>query len=248
MHRNQNYWNSPRGNPMRKIAITIRVCLVGIILIFISGCLGLEGFPSAPASTPAPAPAPTGTTAGAKVDPAQVARLKRLMLPLARVMNNPIPSGQIQVGVVDDPQINAGSAGSGQFIVTTGLLNKANDQQLQSILAHEMAHDDLGHSAKAQAMGTGLNIATVLLDQIFPGSGQFTPIAGNLAIRAYGRNEEYAADQHGVALLRKINLDGKSMMVSTLTWLQQTTGGSEGGFFATHPGTPDRIDRVRNLP
>jgi predicted Zn-dependent protease len=93
-----------------------------------------------------------------------------------------------------------------------------------------------------------LNIATVLLDQIFPGSGQFTPIAGNLAIRAYGRNEEYAADQHGVGLLRKLNLDGKGMMVNTLTWLQQQSGGGGGGFFATHPSTPDRIDRVRNMP
>jgi predicted Zn-dependent protease len=38
------------------------------------------------------------------------------------------------------------------------------------------------------------------------------------------------------------------MMVNTLTWLQQTTGGSSGGFFSTHPATDDRVDRVRNLP
>ncbi len=170
------------------------------------------------------------------------------MPPLIRVMNNPIPSGEVQVTVVDDPQINAGSAGSGQFIVTTGLLNKANDRHLESVLAHEIAHDDLGHVAKAQTLGAGLNIATVLLDQLFPGSGQLTPIAGNLVIRAYGRQEEYEADRHGVVLLRKLHPNGKEMMVDTLTWLQQTTGSSAGGFFATHPTTDDRIDRVRNMP
>ncbi len=227
---------------MNKNVSAIKFVLVGLFLVAIAGCVGLGGIPSAPP------PQPTGPATGAQVDQAQVERLKRLMLPLIQVMNRPIPAGQAQVVVVDDPQINAGSAGSGQFIVTTGLLRQANDQRLQAILAHEIAHDDLGHSAKAQTMGAGLNIATVLLDQIFPGSGQFTPIAGSLAIRAYGRNEEYAADAHGVTLLRRINLDGKRMMVDTLTWLERTAGGSSGGFFATHPATPDRIDRVRNLP
>jgi Zn-dependent protease with chaperone function len=163
-------------------------------------------------------------------------------------MNNPISSGQVQVSVVEDPQINAGSAGRGQFIVTTGLLSKANDEHLQSVLAHEIAHDDLGHVSKAQTLGAGLNIATVLLEQFFPGSGQLTPLAGNLVIRAYGRSEEYEADRHGVVLLRKINPNGKQMMVNTLTWLQQTAGSSAGGFFATHPSSTDRIDRVRNMP
>jgi Zn-dependent protease with chaperone function len=36
-------------------------------------------------------------------------------------------------------------------------------------------------------------------------------------------------------------------MGNTLTWLLQTSGPS-GGFFATHPGTEDRIQRIHNLP
>ncbi|MGK2905187.1 MAG: M48 family metallopeptidase [Desulfuromonadales bacterium] len=229
---------------MNKIFVAIKFVLVWLLLVAVAGCLVPGGIPSDTSS----APRPTGKTAGVKVDPGQAERLKRLMLPLLRVMDRPISSRQAQVSIVDDPQINAGSAGSGQFIVTTGLLRQANDVQLESILAHEIAHDDLGHVAKAQAMGQGLNIVTVLLEQYFPGSGQLAPIAGNLVIRAYGRNEEYAADQHGVVLLRRIHPNGKEMMVNTLAWLQQTTGGSEGGFFATHPGTTDRIDRVRNMP
>lgn len=223
---------------------SIKVSLVGFSLISLVGCLGLDGVLSPPSSTPPP----TSTSTTGKVDAAQVDRLKRLMLPLLAVMNNPLAPEQTQVSLVDDPQINAGSAGRGQFIVTTGLLNKANDVQLQSILAHEIAHDDLGHVAKAQALGAGLNIATVLLGQYFPGSEQLAPLAGTLAIRAYGRKEEYEADRHGVELLRKIHPNGKEMMVSTLTWLQQTAGSGEGGFFATHPTTDDRIDRVRNMP
>lgn len=230
---------------MTQTVIAIKVALVGLSLGALVGCLGLDG---GTPSAPVPAPRPTDATTAEKVDSAQAERLKRLMIPLLQVMDRPISAKQAQVSVVDDPQINAGSAGSGQFIVTTGLLRKANDVQLESILAHEIAHDDLGHVAKAQALGAGLNVATVLLDQFFPGSGQLTPIVGGLAIRAYGRNEEYAADMHGVALLRRLHPNGKEMMVNTMVWLQQTTGGSGGGFFATHPATDDRIDRLRNMP
>lgn len=229
---------------MNKAVGAIKMVLAGLCLVAVTGCMELGGVPGDSSS----APRSTGTAAGGKVDAAQAERLKRLMIPLLQVMDRPISVKQAQVSVIDDPQINAGSAGSGQFIVTTGLLRQANDVQLESILAHEIAHDDLGHVAKAQALGAGLNVATVLLDQFFPGSGQITPIVGGLAIRAYGRNEEYAADMHGVKLLRRLHPNGKEMMVNTMVWLQQTTGGSGGGFFATHPATDDRIDRLRNMP
>ena len=229
---------------MNKTVIAIKMLLAGFFLVAVAGCLEPGGIP-ADSSSP---PRSTGTASGAKVDATQVERLERLMVPLLRVMDHPISSRQVQIDVIDEPEINAGSAGSGQFVVTTGLLRQANDVHLESILAHEIAHDDLGHVAKAQALGAGLNIASVLLDQFFPGSGQITPIAGNLAIRAYGRNEEYAADTHGVVLLRRIHPNGKERMVDTMTWLQQTAGNSGGGFFATHPATDDRIDRIRKMP
>jgi len=229
---------------MNKTIVAIKLVLIGLLVVGVAGCLELTGSPAGPYSTSQP----SGTASGARVDAAQAERLKRLMIPLLHVMDRPISLKQAQVGVINDPQINAGSAGSGQFIVTTGLLRQANDAQLEAILAHEIAHDDLGHVAKAQALGAGLDIATVLLDQFLPGSGQITPIVGGLAIRAYGRNEEYAADSHGVALLRRLHPNGKQMMVDAMVWLQQTTGGSGGGFFANYLATDDRIDRLRSLP
>lgn len=38
------------------------------------------------------------------------------------------------------------------------------------------------------------------------------------------------------------------MMIETLTWLMQVSGPNSGGFFATHPGTGDRIEAVRQMP
>jgi predicted Zn-dependent protease len=201
-------------------------------------------------SSPSSGGSPGGSTttsappSTARVDPAQVERLKRIMVPLIQAADNKVPLNQVKVGLVDDDHVNAGSAGQGQYIVTTGLLRKANDQQLAGVLAHEVAHDDLRHVAKAQRLQTGLAIGTIILDQIFPGSGQIAPVAGTLIASAYGRNEEYQADAHGAELLKRAGYSPK-VMEQTLTWLMNTEGGSEGGFFATHPATDDRIAALR---
>ena len=213
--------------------------------------LSLAAACAAPVSSPSPSssggsPTPTASAprSTARIDPAQAERLKRVMLPLVQAANNKRPLNQVKIGIVDDDHINAGSAGEGQFIVTTGLLRKANDQQLAGVLAHEVAHDDLGHVAKAQRLQTGVAIGMVILDQIIPGSGQLTPVAGTLISRAYGRHEEYQADAHGAEILKRAGYSPK-VMEETLTWLLNTEGGSEGGFFSTHPATDDRIAALR---
>ena len=195
-------------------------------------------------------PAPTATppaTSQKTVDPAQVERLKKAMVPLLQAMDKPKAPSQVKVGIIDDPTINAANAGNGAFYVTTGLLQKASDDQLLAVMAHEVAHEDLGHVAKAQALGTGLGIGAVILDQIIPGAGRVAPIAGALIQRKYSRNEEYEADRHGVELLKRVGRN-KDVMINTLTWLMSTEGGSSGGgFLSTHPETGDRIEVLRRL-
>jgi Peptidase family M48 len=183
----------------------------------------------------------------ADVDPAPAARLQRVMVPLIQHMDHRMPLDQVKVAITHDPQINAASGGGGQFFVTSGLLEKANDDRLRSVLAHELAHQDLNHVTKAKVLGVGLNLGAALLNQVFPGSGAIAPLAGELVARKYSRTEEYAADRHGVELLRRAGYP-KEMMIETLTWLMQVSGPSSGGFFATHPGTGDRIDAVRKMP
>ncbi len=202
---------------------------------------------SGPASGPAQPPPTASRPAGGKpIDAAQAQRLQKLMVPLVQAMDNRRDLSQVRVGLIDDPSINAANAGGGQFLVTTGLLQQANDAQLQAVIAHEVAHDDLGHVAKAQALGVGLNIGVILLDQIFPGSGAITPLAGELVARGYSRSEEYAADRHGVELLRRVGRP-KSQMIDTLTWLMRSSGGGKGGFLSTHPATGERIEALQRL-
>lgn len=209
-----------------------------------AGCASVSGAPSG-GSTPTktggsqqPAPHP--------LDAQQAERIRRIMTPLVAAMDHPRSLSQVKVGIMDDPHVNAASAGGGEFYVTSGLLQKASDDQLRGVLAHELAHDDLGHVAKAQALGVGLGVGMIILDQVFPGSGRITPIAGALVTSGYSRTEEYAADRHGMEILTRAGYP-KSVMIDTLTWLVQTEGASSGGILASHPGTQDRIDALKKL-
>ena len=231
---------------MSRMRLRIATALVSLVggLSLLSGCAVETSSGGSSPSGPPAASAPSQKTV--RLDPAQAERIRRTMVPLIQAMNHPRPLNKVKVAVVDDPEINAASAGGGEFYVTSGLLQKANDQELMAVLAHEVAHDDLGHVAKAQALGAGVSIGAVILDQIFPGTGQIAPVAGTLITRSYSRKEEYQADKHGVDLLERVG-QSKEVMIQTLTWLMQTEGTSGGGFFATHPATGDRIEALRKL-
>jgi beta-barrel assembly-enhancing protease len=173
-------------------------------------------------------------------------RLRRIMIPLLQATNHPERLNQSRVRIVADPNINAGSAGDGEFLITTGLLGKASDEQLRGILAHEIAHDDLGHPAKMQLVGTGLTLGAALLEKVFPASGAITPIAGSLIASTYSRPQELEADRHGVTILRRAGFS-KDTMARALTWIMQIQGNSGGGFLSTHPATDERVRALKQL-
>lgn len=182
-----------------------------------------------------------------RVNPKDAERLERVMVPLLRAASNPRDLREVRVGIVADPNINAANAGGGEFYVTTGLLEKANDEQLRGVLAHEIAHDDLGHVARAQVLGVGLSIGVVLLEQLIPGSSALTPIAGTLVARRHSRSEELAADRHGVEILRRAGYS-KEVLINALSWVTRTSGsGGNSSFLSTHPATADRIAALKKL-
>jgi predicted Zn-dependent protease len=238
---------------MRRLSLTVSLALA-LALVACAGPSSAQrsssGSPTGSASPTSSQPSRPSTSSAEKtvpVDPQQAERLQRVMVPLLKVMDHPRQPSQVKIGLLDDSHINAASAGSGEFYVTRGLLTKANDDQLSGVLAHELAHDDLGHVAKAQRLGAGLSIGMVILDQIIPGAGSLAPIAGQLIINKYTQREEYQADHHGAELLQRSG-KSKQVMIDTLQWLMQTEGASGGGFFATHPATGDRIEALKKSP
>lgn len=175
-----------------------------------------------------------------------VERLRRIMIPLLRASNHPEAMSQARVKVISEPRVNAGSAGGGQFIVTTGLLERANDEQLAGVLAHEIAHDDLGHPQRMQLVGVGLGLGVALLENFFPNGAAVAPIAGTLLASSYSRPQELEADRHAVTILRRAGYS-KDVMIHALTWIMQVEGKSGGGVLSTHPATDERIRALKRL-
>jgi predicted Zn-dependent protease len=174
----------------------------------------------------------------------QLNRLRRVVLPLLQATDRRIAVEDVRLTVVNDTTINAASAGNGEFYVTTGLLGQASDEQLRGVLAHEIAHEDLGHPAKAQILGAGVGLGAAFLTKIFPAGGAIAPIAGTLVTGHYSRPMELAADRHAIKLLQRAGYS-KNTMVNTLTWLMQRNGDTGGGIFASHPATSERIHALQ---
>jgi Zn-dependent protease with chaperone function len=173
-------------------------------------------------------------------------RLRRVMVSLIQAMDRPCRLDQTKIGIINQNEINAANAGSCQFYVTMGLLRRASDDQLRGVLAHELAHQDLGHVAKAQVLGATINALSAGLQQLSPLAGVVAPIAGELAARSYGRKEEFSADKHGVDILRRAG-HPKEVMVESLVWIRRISGDQGGGFLSTHPELDDRIATIQRL-
>src|SRR5687768_10874999 len=136
------------------------VCLVALVLL--SGAVQAASFKERSDHRDSSI---EGVSSRARSD-SQVARVRAVMLPLLRVTDRRGRADQVQISVVEDTGINAATAGDGRYFITTGLLSHASDDQLRGVLAHEIAHEDLGHPAKAQGIATGLSIGAALLERL----------------------------------------------------------------------------------
>ncbi len=212
--------------------------LVGALL---SGCVASSG-----SSGRRPTDEPYAHRSARRVESWEADRLRRVMIPLIRAMDRPCRLSEVRITFMSESDINAANGGGCEFYLTLGLLRRASEDQLRGVMAHEIAHQDLGHVAKAQVLGAGLDIGAALLEQLVPGSQAITPLVGTLIARGYGRSEEYVADRHAVELLVRAGYP-KEIMVDTLSWIRRVSGENGGGFLSTHPAMDDRIAALRRM-
>jgi predicted Zn-dependent protease len=157
--------------------------------------------------------------------------------------------------VISDKEINAFSGPGGYIYITTALVRLANDQELASVLSHEVGHVVARHSLKslqnAQALG---GIADLV--------GSLTGIAGNTAeelgktaaqivgsglLAVHNREEEREADFLGVRAMPRAsyNPEGMVTMFQKLQGLSKTEASLLGSLFSSHPDVQERIDNTR---
>lgn len=162
--------------------------------------------------------------------------------------------------VVDDPAINAFAVPGGFIGVNTGLIAASeSENELASVLAHEIAHITQRHIARSFEKADRLNLPALaaLLAAIALGSqngelGQ-AALAATQAGAAqaqinFTRGNEEEADRVGMQTLARAGFDPRSMPVF-FERLQQSArfaGPRPPEFLSTHPVTASRVSDSRN--
>jgi len=162
-----------------------------------------------------------------------------------------------QFGVVNSEVINAFALPGGFIYVNRGILtNASNESELAGVLAHEIEHVVSRHSVKqmeqAQGANVGVALACTLTSVCQNQAAQAAIQVGGTALFAkYSRGDEVEADRGGFENLVRsgINPRGQLTFFEKLLAQEQRSGGSSNAssFFATHPGTTDRIADIRRM-
>jgi predicted Zn-dependent protease len=157
--------------------------------------------------------------------------------------------------VIEMKEINGFSLPGGHIYVTTSLLNLANDNELASVLCHEVGHIAARHSLKTLKKRQDYN-------DLAKSVGDLTAIAGDLGrelgvtlaqmagegfLTFHSRDEEREADYLGVRAMAKAGFDPQGMvaMFQKLERIEGQNPNLLGSLFSDHPDAQERIDNTR---
>ncbi len=157
--------------------------------------------------------------------------------------------------VMRDDQFNAFSGPGGHIYVTDTLMKRANDDELASVLSHEVGHVVARHSLKtiqqsqtlgglAELFGSITGVAGDTAGEL--GKAAASIVAGGL-LAVHNREEEREADFLGVRGMAKagFNPEGMITMFQKLLQVSRTDASLLGSLFNDHPDAQERIDNTR---
>lgn len=180
-------------------------------------------------------------------------RIKNIGAKIAKVANR--SDFQWEFNLVEDEAINAFCLPGGKVVVYTGILKMAkNDDQLATVISHEIAHALARHGAERmsssmvqQGLGAVGNIALgVTAPQYQNLFNQTYGIGTQLGVMLpYGRMQESEADEIGIYLMSQA---GYNVNEALKFWENMSEGKKEGSdFFSTHPSSTNRISDIQKV-
>jgi predicted Zn-dependent protease len=153
---------------------------------------------------------------------------------------------------------NAFALPGGPVFVTRGLLALVrSEDELAGVLGHEIAHVAARHSVRQVTAATPLAVVfglpAAIVGAVSRPLGTLVALPGalvsGLALSAYGREQEYEADRVGTELAAAAGLQPLALADFLERLAREEALHREGpsplSFFASHPRTPDRMQRVR---
>ncbi len=154
-----------------------------------------------------------------------------------------------QVNIINQPTLNAWCMPGGKIAFYSGIIDKLklSDDEIASIMGHEIAHALKEHSreraSQEQLKSIGLGIAGQVL-----GLGQGTMALANMATKfaielPFSRSHEMEADNMGIELLARAGYDPNAA-VNVWRKMQKVSSGQPMEFMSTHPSHESRIENL----
>jgi Zn-dependent protease with chaperone function len=193
------------------------------------------------------ASAPEGTYYATPTDPA-TARM-------AHVLHRAATAGgddpqRYGFAFIKSPTVAAYSDEDATFYFTDGLMRQPVPI-VEAVVAHEVAHEVLGHVGTRRKLSLSLTASFAALGLFTPGVGLLDFVVNPLVVRAFGRQQELHADQKAVEILRAMGNPAPRRALATAleAVARHTPKEREGleGLLATHPTLEDRLAALTPL-
>jgi predicted Zn-dependent protease len=184
-------------------------------------------------------------------DPVVTEYVNRVGQNLVRNSDAKVP---FTIKVIDSDEINAFALPGGFFYVNSGLILRADEEaELAGVMGHEIAHVAARHSTKTATKGEIMQLATIPLILLGPGgwAGYGLYEGLNLAIPMsflkFSRDNEREADFLGLQYMYKAGYDPNAFVsfFEKIEAEERRHPGSIPKVFATHPPTPDRVQKAQ---
>ena len=184
------------------------------------------------------------------------AKATRYVNCVAKAITDVLPGNDSwEVNVFEDDQVNAFALPGGKIGVYTGLLKVAKNQdQLATVMGHEVAHVLADHGNARVSASTAAQVGTTAL-AVYIGTRSIEDsrkqqLLGLLGVGAqigvllpYGRAQESEADVIGLELMAKAGFNPRE---SVPLWrnMRAAGGGGQPEFLSTHPSSDTRIRQL----
>lgn len=187
---------------------------------------------------------------------AQTERIRRIGKRIAKAANR--PDFKWEFNLIEENQVNAWCMPGGKVVVYTGILPIAkNDDQLATVMSHEIAHALARHGAERmshqQISNTIGKLGSVLVGGYAPEYTSAFNAAYSTGVNVgvmlpFSRSHESEADEIGVHLMYKAGYDVNEAIAFWKN-MKKLKGASanKNDFFSTHPSDDKRIKAITKL-
>ena len=154
-----------------------------------------------------------------------------------------------KVYLVED--VNAFATPDGSIRVYAGLMDIMTDDELRSVIGHEIGHVKHGHSLEKMRTAYIASAGKKVIQKQAAKSGAQIDVAqlaqlGEKFINAqFSQSAEYEADAYGVSFMKKYRYKANASE-SAMRKLAEL-GGGQSSLFDSHPGALARADRIRDM-